>query len=94
MEDTAAIRLRRRLMSLDRAEEPEFALRVQLRSRHEAAAALVRRVAPDEAEVRFEAAQRAVTPGQSAVFYDGDVVLGGGIVADSVPATALRARQG
>ncbi len=30
------------------------------------------------AEVVFDAPQIAVTPGQAAVFYDGDVVLGGG----------------
>lgn len=32
------------------------------------------------AEVRFEHPQRAVTPGQSVVFYDGEVCLGGGII--------------
>ncbi|MBQ8933665.1 MAG: tRNA 2-thiouridine(34) synthase MnmA [Lachnospiraceae bacterium] len=32
------------------------------------------------ARIVFEEAQRAATPGQSAVFYDGDVVLGGGII--------------
>jgi tRNA-specific 2-thiouridylase len=30
------------------------------------------------AEVEFDAPQLAVTPGQAAVFYDGDVVVGGG----------------
>ncbi len=35
---------------------------------------------PDEVEVRFEAPQRAVTPGQSCVFYEGDAVLGGGTI--------------
>lgn len=34
------------------------------------------------AEVELKEPQRAVTPGQSVVFYDGDYVLGGGIVED------------
>ena len=38
---------------------------------------------PDSAECRFKEPQRAVTPGQSAVFYDGDRVVGGGIIEKS-----------
>jgi tRNA-specific 2-thiouridylase len=34
----------------------------------------------DGAEVSFDEPQSAVTPGQSAVFYKGDTVLGGGII--------------
>ncbi len=34
------------------------------------------------AEVRFERPQRAVTPGQAVVFYDGDRVLGGGTITN------------
>jgi tRNA-specific 2-thiouridylase len=36
-----------------------------------------------QARVRFEAPQRDVTPGQAAVFYDGDLLLGGGIILQS-----------
>jgi tRNA-specific 2-thiouridylase len=52
--------------------------RVRIRYRHAEAAASIRPLAGGRAEVRFEAPQRAVTPGQAAVFYDGEVCLGGG----------------
>jgi tRNA-specific 2-thiouridylase len=38
------------------------------------------RIDGGRAEVRFERPQRAVTPGQAAVFYDGERVLGGGTI--------------
>ncbi len=34
----------------------------------------------DNVRVRFDAPQRAITPGQAAVFYDGEELLGGGII--------------
>ncbi|MDB5964277.1 MAG: tRNA (5-methylaminomethyl-2-thiouridylate)-methyltransferase, partial [Polaromonas sp.] len=40
-------------------------------------------VATGQCELRFDAPQWAVTPGQSAVLYDGEVCLGGGVIAGS-----------
>lgn len=51
---------------------------VKIRHRHEPAAAIVEPMSSTEARVRFDVPQRAVTPGQAAVFYSGDLVLGGG----------------
>ncbi len=51
---------------------------VQIRHRHTAAAARVRALDDDRAEVEFDTPQSAITPGQAAVFYDRDEVLGGG----------------
>jgi len=55
----------------------EFSCQVKIRYRSPAVPARVR-VDGDAAQVEFAAPQRAVTPGQAAVFYDGEVVLGGG----------------
>ncbi|MEZ5293397.1 MAG: tRNA 2-thiouridine(34) synthase MnmA [Vicinamibacterales bacterium] len=51
---------------------------VQIRHRHAAAPARVRPLDGTRAEVEFTVPQSAVAPGQAAVFYDGDEVLGGG----------------
>ena len=52
------------------------------RYRHIPQPATVYPMAGGKAKVVFDAPQRAMTPGQSVVLYDGDVVVGGGIITD------------
>jgi tRNA-specific 2-thiouridylase len=56
----------------------EMRVRVKIRHRHEPAWATLRASGGDAVLAIFDEAQRAITPGQSAVFYDGDEVVGGG----------------
>jgi len=51
---------------------------VKIRHRHVPAAATIKKTGPDEVTAYFDEPVRAVTPGQAAVFYQGDVVVGGG----------------
>ena len=62
--------------------EPETAVScsVKVRYRDEFHPARVTPLPGHSARIEFARPVRAVTPGQSAVFYDGDVVLGGGIL--------------
>ncbi len=53
-------------------------VRIKIRHRHEPAWAMLESAGIDEVAATFDEPQRAVTPGQSAVFYDGDEVVGGG----------------
>ena len=59
---------------------PSGALRVaaQIRHRHQPAAGTVCALDGHRASMEFDAPVMAITPGQAVVFYDGDVVLGGG----------------
>jgi tRNA-specific 2-thiouridylase len=54
---------------------------VKIRNKHAAAEATISPIGNNDAtrvEIHFDEPQRAVTPGQAAVLYDGDLVLGGG----------------
>lgn len=64
-------------ISVARAEG-EVRVQVKIRHRHEPAWATMRMSGDDEVLAVFDEPQRAITPGQSAVFYDGDNVMGGG----------------
>jgi tRNA-specific 2-thiouridylase len=51
---------------------------VKVRYRHEPAAATIHALENDRARIVFDAPQRAITPGQATIFYEGEEVLGGG----------------
>lgn len=52
----------------------------KIRYSHSGARCRIRCVGPDLVECRFQEPVRAVTPGQAVVFYDGDLILGGGTI--------------
>ena len=64
------------------ATPPRAAVRV--RYRHAGVAATIEPTADGGAVLHFDEAVSAVTPGQAAVFYDGDAILGGGWIEGSI----------
>jgi tRNA-specific 2-thiouridylase len=64
-------------IALDEPRDPVRA-QVRIRYRHEPAAATIYPLADAHARVVFDQPQRAITPGQTTIFYNGDEVLGGG----------------
>jgi tRNA-uridine 2-sulfurtransferase len=64
-------------------EAPRTPMRVEarIRHRHEPAPASLRMLDNGHVEVSFDRPQRAITPGQSVVWYQGDLVIGGGVIA-------------
>ena len=56
-------------------------VRAKIRHRHEPADAVVEKLPNGDVRVTFDEPQRAITPGQAVVFYDGDVVVGGAWIA-------------
>jgi len=60
-----------------------LAVEARIRHQHAAARATVRALDSGAVEIVFERPQRAVTPGQSVVFYQGDEVVGGGVIREA-----------
>jgi len=71
---------RTNLISVDDLREP-MRVSVKIRHRHEPATATIEKTCEDEILVTFDQPQRAITPGQAAVFYDGEIVVGGGWIS-------------
>jgi tRNA-specific 2-thiouridylase len=70
------------LISMSKITRP-LSVKAKIRYKHREAKALLTPLDKDQIKVEFEKPQRAITPGQSVVFYDGDVVVGGGIIYKS-----------
>ena len=67
-------------------EEPEGELRAEVKIRHQHTPAPATLFAEGNCvRVQFDVPQRAVTPGQAAVFYQDDLVLGGGWIEQALP---------
>ena len=69
----------------DRPPAPGFACAVKTRYRQPDQPCTVTVLPDGRCRVRTEVPQRAVTPGQSAVLYEGDTCLGGGVIARAAP---------
>jgi len=67
---------------MEEKKEKPFKAKVKIRYIHPEADADIIPMNQNRAYVRFLTPQRAITPGQSAVFYDGDIVIGGGVIKE------------
>ena len=68
------------LISIDDLRQP-MRVSIKIRHKHQPAPAVMEKISEEEILATFDEPQRAVTPGQAAVFYDGDIVVGGGWIA-------------
>lgn len=62
----------------------DFRADVKIRYRHQPAVATVYPLEKGQAKIEFDQPQRAITPGQAVVFYQGDIVLGGGWIKQAL----------
>ncbi|HOK79536.1 MAG TPA: tRNA 2-thiouridine(34) synthase MnmA [bacterium] len=67
-------------IAIESLEKP-LAVQTKIRYKHKAAFSVISPIENNRISVVFNEPQRAITPGQAAVFYDGDIVVGGGFIA-------------
>ena len=67
------------LIAVERLNRPHK-IKAKIRLNHKETEATVFPHEKDKVKVLFEEAQMSVTPGQSVVFYEDDIVLGGGVI--------------
>ncbi len=67
------------LIALDKIDSP-LRLTAKIRYKHKEAPCTVVQTDKDRLHVEFDEPQRAITPGQALVLYDGDIVVGGGVI--------------
>jgi tRNA-specific 2-thiouridylase len=66
-------------IAIERLQQP-IEVKAKIRYLHKEAEATITPLNEDKVYVKFREPQMAITPGQAIVFYDGDVVLGGGTI--------------
>jgi tRNA-specific 2-thiouridylase len=59
-----------------------FSAQIKIRYNHPGSEGEITPKGKGEVEVRFKSPQKAITPGQAAVFYDGETVIGGGWIKE------------
>ena len=67
-------------MSIEDLGDQEMRVSAKIRYSHKGASCTIRKIGEDRVECVFDEPQRAATPGQAVVFYDGEYVVGGGTI--------------
>ncbi len=71
-------------LNMPEAFESPVKIKARIRQKHKETEAEISKMDGDKVRVEFDFPQLSVTPGQSVVFYDNDIVLGGGIIESAI----------